>query len=125
MLGTMSPPQVSIIIPCMNEEKTIGSCIKKALSTLKQEKLEGEIIVSDNSTDNSREIARRMGAKVVIPRNKGYGNAYLKGLRHAQGRYVKKYVERELSKFFKIIDLIEGTANEINKLDRKNLKSLK
>jgi glycosyltransferase involved in cell wall biosynthesis len=85
---TMSSPIVSIIIPCMNEEKTIGSCIQKALSILKKERLDGEIIISDNSTDKSREIAKEMGAKIVIPQNKGYGNAYLMGFKHAQGKYI-------------------------------------
>lgn len=84
----MSSPIVSIIIPCMNEEKTIGSCIQKALSILKKERLDGEIIISDNSTDKSREIAKEMGAKIVIPQNKGYGNAYLMGFKHAQGKYI-------------------------------------
>lgn len=83
----MSPPAVSIIIPCMNEEKTIGNCIRKAWSTLKEEGLEGEIIVADNSTDSSREIARSLGATIVIPQRKGYGNAYLEGTRCAQGEY--------------------------------------
>jgi glycosyltransferase involved in cell wall biosynthesis len=84
----MATPLVSIIIPSMNEEKTIGSCIRKALQTLKQEGLDGEIIVSDSSTDNSREIAMSLGAKVVIPRNKGYGNAYFEGLRYARGKFL-------------------------------------
>jgi len=78
---------VSIIIPCMNEEKTIGICIQKALSSLKREGLEGEIIVSDNSTDRSREIAQNMGVKVVIPIHKGYGNAYAEGIKYAKGKY--------------------------------------
>jgi len=61
MLDMMSQPLVSIIIPCMNEENTIEICIKKALSTLLQEGLVGEIIVSDNSTDNSKNIAEKLG----------------------------------------------------------------
>jgi len=75
MNGMMSQPVVSVIIPCMNEEKTIGRCIQKARAALEKEGLEGEIIVSDNSTDKSREIAENLKAKVVIPLNKGYGNA--------------------------------------------------
>lgn len=86
-MGMMSQPAVSVIIPCMNEEKTIGRCIQKAISTLEKNCLDGEIIVSDNSTDNSREIAGQMGAKVVIPMNKGYGNAYMEGIRYARGKY--------------------------------------
>jgi len=87
MNGMMSQPLVSVIIPCMNEEKTIGRCIQKAVAALEKEGIEGEIIVSDNSTDKSREIAGNMGAKVVIPLNKGYGNAYMEGIRYARGKY--------------------------------------
>ena len=116
----MSSPLVSIIIPCMNEEKTIGSCIQKALSTLEREEWDGEIIVSDNSTDNSREIAQQMGAKVVIPLNRGYGNAYLEGLRYARGRYFiftdadDTYDLNEISKFLRPLidreaDFVIGT----------------
>ncbi|MCZ7372226.1 MAG: glycosyltransferase family 2 protein [Candidatus Methanoperedens sp.] len=81
----MSQILVSVIIPSMNEEKTIGSCIQKALLAFKNEGIDGEILVSDNSTDMSREIAMSLGAKVVIPRNKGYGNAYFEGVRYAKG----------------------------------------
>jgi glycosyltransferase involved in cell wall biosynthesis len=81
-------PLVSIIIPCMDEEKTIGSCITIALLILKREHLEGEIIVADSSTDNSRKIAKSLGATIVIPKEKGYGNAYLEGIKHAKGRYL-------------------------------------
>ncbi len=88
MNGIMSQPAVSVIIPCLNEEKTIGRCIQKALSALEKQGLEGEIIVSDNSTDNSREIAGQMGARVVIPLNRGYGNAYMEGIRYARGKYL-------------------------------------
>lgn len=83
----MSSPLVSVIIPCMNEEKTIGFVIEKALSTLENEGVEGEIIVSDNSTDNSRELAKKMGARIVIPQKNGYGIAYHEGVRNARGEY--------------------------------------
>lgn len=84
----MSENTISVIIPCMNEEKTIGKCIQKARAALKKEGLDGEIIVSDNSTDRSREIAQQMGAKVVIPMNRGYGNAYMEGIRYANGKFL-------------------------------------
>lgn len=83
----MSSPLVSVIIPCMNEEKTIGFVIEKALSTLENEGVEGEIIVSDNSTDNSRELAKKLGARIVIPQKNGYGRAYHEGVRNARGAY--------------------------------------
>lgn len=87
MLGSMGSPLVSVVIPCMNEEKTIGVVVGKALSILRQEGVDGEIIVSDNSTDNSREIARKIGAKIITPHKNGYGNAYLEAFRHARGTY--------------------------------------
>ncbi|VVB88532.1 Glycosyltransferase AglJ [uncultured archaeon] len=83
----MGQPLVSVIIPCMNEEKTLGSCIGKVWQALEREGLEGEIIVADNSTDSSGAIANSMGAIVITPQKKGYGNAYLEGLRHARGKY--------------------------------------
>ncbi|MBW6518678.1 MAG: glycosyltransferase family 2 protein [ANME-2 cluster archaeon] len=80
-------PGISIVIPTMNEEKTIGICIEKALTVFKGYGVEGEIIVVDNSTDRTAEIARSMGA-VVINSVKGYGNAYLAGFSHAKGDYI-------------------------------------
>lgn len=100
-------PLVSVIIPCMNEEMTIGSCVMKALSVLKREGLDGEIIVADSSTDNSAYIARSLGATVIIPQEKGYGNAYLEGIRYAKGRYIilsdadDTYDMDEIPKFLK------------------------
>lgn len=115
MQDMMSQPLVSIIIPCMNEEKTIGVCIKKALASLEQEGLDGEIIISDNSSDNSRDIARKLGAIIVIPKNRGYGNAFLEGFRYAKGKYVlltdadDTYDLMEMPKFMK--PLIDNEAD--------------
>ena len=48
---------ISVVIPCLNEERTIGLCLEKALNAIKANNLQGEIIVSDNgSTDNSLNI---------------------------------------------------------------------
>ncbi len=111
----MSHPLVSIIIPCKDEEKTIGIVIGKAVSTLKQEGLDGEIIVSDNSTDNSGDIAQKLGAKIVTPKKNGYGSAYLEGIRHARGTYFiladadDTYDLREMPKFLK--PLLAGEAD--------------
>src|SRR4030067_1744012 len=111
----MNEPRVSIIIPSMNEEKTIGSCIQKALLSLKNGGIDGEIIVSDSSSDHSRESAIGMGIKVVIPINKGYGNAYFEGIRYAKGDYFlftdadDTYDMSEMPKF--IITLIAGEAD--------------
>jgi glycosyltransferase involved in cell wall biosynthesis len=111
----MSSPIVSVIIPCMNEEKTIGEVIRKTNSTLEKEGIDWEIIVSDNSTDNSRKIAEESGARIVIPPKKGYGNAYMEGFRHARGRIIvladadDTYNMREIPKFLK--PLLAGEAD--------------
>ena len=80
---------ISIVMPCLNEEETLGTCIEKAQSTLKMLGFFGEVIVSDNgSTDASVEIAQRLGASVVHQQRRGYGAAYLAGFAAAQGQYI-------------------------------------
>ncbi|MEM1927051.1 MAG: glycosyltransferase [Pyrobaculum sp.] len=79
---------VSVVIPTRNEEKTIGLCIEKVWRFCKERGLECEVIVSDNSVDRTPEIARSLGARVVVPERLGYGNAYMRGLVEARGRYI-------------------------------------
>ncbi|MDY6965090.1 MAG: glycosyltransferase family 2 protein [Halobacteriota archaeon] len=81
-------PSVSVVIPSLNEEKTIASCIEKALSVFDDLGIDGEVIVADNSTDRTPKIATSLGAKVVTPTKMGYGSAYLKGLSSAEGEYI-------------------------------------
>ncbi|HPY61063.1 MAG TPA: glycosyltransferase [Methanospirillum sp.] len=81
-------PMVTIIIPAMNEEKTIGSCLEKVKAGCLSGKLSYEIIVSDSSTDSTPEIARAHGARVIHPEKRGYGNAYLSAFPHANGKVV-------------------------------------
>ena len=81
--------EVSVVLPCLNEEKTVVACVNKIKEVFAKEKISGEIIVVDNgSTDRSREVALAAGAKVISEQLKGYGAAYLCGLKEAQGRYI-------------------------------------
>ena len=80
-------PSLSFVMPSMNEEETIRICIEKAQYILKKYNIEGEIIVADNSSDRTAEIAVAMGANVIGP-IRGYGNAYIKGLALAKGDYI-------------------------------------
>lgn len=81
--------EISVVMPCLNEEQTIGSCIEKAMSGLDKMGVPGEVVVADNgSIDRSVEIAKSLGARVVHQPEKGYGNAYVKGLTEAWGRYI-------------------------------------
>jgi glycosyltransferase involved in cell wall biosynthesis len=80
---------VSIVMPCLNEAETIEGCIKEAREALDSKGVTGEILVADNgSTDNSREIAARAGARVITIMQKGYGSALIGGIRAARGEYV-------------------------------------
>lgn len=81
--------EVSIVLPCLNEEDTIGICIKKIKEVFTSQGVKGEIIVVDNgSVDSSKEIARSYGVKVILEPQRGYGAAYLQGLRQVKGRYI-------------------------------------
>jgi glycosyltransferase involved in cell wall biosynthesis len=85
----MSNIEVSCVMPCLNEASTVGICVDKALSTMRELRVTGEVVVADNgSTDDSVAIAEKAGAKVVHQSLKGYGNAYLKGFASAQGKYL-------------------------------------
>ncbi len=81
--------QVSVVLPCLNEERTIGACITKALSTLETLGFDGEVLVCDNgSTDGSAAAAAAAGARVVSEVRRGYGIALRHGIEAAQGEYV-------------------------------------
>ena len=80
-------PELSIVMPCLNEAETIGTCIQKAQAFLHQHQVVGEIVVADNgSTDGSQEIASLMGARVVSVETKGYGSALMGGISAARGK---------------------------------------
>lgn len=80
---------VSIVMPCLNEAATLGSCILQAQDALLKSNLPGEIVVADNgSTDGSCEIASAHGVRLVSVSQKGYGHALQAGISAASGRYV-------------------------------------
>lgn len=78
---------ISVVIACLNEAKTVGACIENAIYAFKTLGLEGEVVVVDNgSTDHSREIAEAKGARVIFESKRGYGHAYRRGFREAKGQ---------------------------------------
>src|SRR5713101_819066 len=86
---TAAEPEVSVILPCLNEARTVGACVTKALSALERLGIPGEVIVIDNgSIDGSDEIARRAGARVVSESRRGYGSALMRGAEEARAPYV-------------------------------------
>jgi len=76
-------------MPCLNERETVGVCVRKAMATLREAGIAGEVIVADNgSTDGSVEIAWAEGAQIVRVAETGYGNALKGGIFAARGTYV-------------------------------------
>lgn len=80
---------LSVLLPCLNEARTVGVCVSKAQAYLSRQSFIGEVIVADNgSTDGSVEIARSLGARVIGTQPRGYGNAVLAGIKAARGEFV-------------------------------------
>ena len=81
--------KVSVVIPCLNEAETIQECVRRARSALADAGLAGEVVVSDNaSEDESARLAKDAGALVVHEPSRGYGSAYLAGFAAARGDYI-------------------------------------
>jgi glycosyltransferase involved in cell wall biosynthesis len=82
-------PELSVVMPCLNEAQTIGTCIRKAQASFERLGIAGEVVVADNgSTDGSQRIAKDLGARVVPVAKKGYGSALTGGIAAARGRWV-------------------------------------
>lgn len=87
----MSPDEVelSVVMPCLNEARTVAICVGKALAFMQRYGVQGEVVVADNgSTDGSQALAEEAGARVVAVADKGYGNALMGGFRAARGTYI-------------------------------------
>jgi glycosyltransferase involved in cell wall biosynthesis len=83
------PPEVSVVMPCLNEAETLARCIEKAQRAFREHGIAGEVVIADNgSTDGSQEIATGLGARVIPVAAKGYGNALMGGITAARGKYV-------------------------------------
>ena len=92
---------LSIIIPCQNEEESISLCIEESIRVIQDNKINAEIIIVNNaSTDNTnvilnrykKELDKKYGLnnfiKIVEEKKSGYGNAYRKGIEHTEGKYI-------------------------------------
>jgi glycosyltransferase involved in cell wall biosynthesis len=87
--GVPEPLDVSVVMPCLNERATVGTCITKALRTMDNLGLRGEVVVGDNgSTDGSQQIASTLGARVISVEKRGYGAALQGAIAAARGRLV-------------------------------------
>lgn len=85
--------RVSVIIPTRNEALAIGH----VLADLPSELVTEVIVVDSNSSDGTREIAARMGARVIEEPGRGYGRACLTGLAHAENPDVVVFLDGDYS----------------------------
>lgn len=100
--------ELTILMPCLNEEKTICTCIKKAENFLKIHQIDGEILVADNgSSDHSVLYAKSCGARVVTAPVRGYGGALIEGNKQAKGRYIIMGDSDDSYSFEEILPLLE------------------
>ena len=86
MVKTAKTSSFSVVLPCLNEEETLGASIQKAFEGIKNTGIAGEVIVADNgSHDHSVEVAKKHDARVVEVKQRGYGTALMTGFSAAKG----------------------------------------
>jgi glycosyltransferase involved in cell wall biosynthesis len=107
--------ELTVLMPCLNEERTVGICVEKAVRTMCELGIAGEVVIVDNgSTDKSVEIATNAGARVVYHPLKGYGNALRRGFAEARGQFIimgdcdDSYDFTDLKRF---VDKLRGGAD--------------
>src|SRR5438045_6397660 len=99
MVATLSPAvvpstaheeiEISVVMPCLNEARTVCICVRKAVEELKRLGVRGEVVIADNgSTDGSQAIAGEHGARVVHATRRGYGAALHAGIDGARGTFI-------------------------------------
>jgi glycosyltransferase involved in cell wall biosynthesis len=84
----VAAPEVSIVIPALNEQLTIADFIDWCKEGLAKANVAGEILIIDSSTDKTREIALSKGARVLATPKRGLGRAYIDSLPYIRGKYV-------------------------------------
>jgi len=88
-MNLIKNPELTILMPCLNEAETVATCIGKARHWIGRNGVAAEVVVADNgSRDGSQSIAEGAGARVVLSTTKGYGAALAAGIAAARGRFV-------------------------------------
>lgn len=117
---------LSVVIPCYNEAKSIGRVIKSL-----PPEIDEVIVVDNNSTDQTAQLARAAGARVIFEPKQGYGQAYKTGLSKAQGEIIVtldgdcQYPSEEIIDLIKFlidkkIDFLSGCRFPLNQPESIN-----
>jgi len=100
-------PELSIVIPALNEQTTIGKFVEWCNEGIKKAGVNAEILIVNSSTDNTAEIALAGGARVLQVPRRGLGRAYIDAMPYIRGKYVLMgdcdctYDFRELTEFLR------------------------
>jgi glycosyltransferase involved in cell wall biosynthesis len=87
-MGVSEQSLVSIVIPALNEELTIGEFIDWCHEGIEKAGVTGQVLIVDSSKDNTANIAAQKSAEVLSVPKRGLGQAYIDALPHIKGRYV-------------------------------------
>jgi glycosyltransferase involved in cell wall biosynthesis len=87
-LNDVESPQLSIVIPALNEELTITDFVAWCHKGLAAAGVVGEIVIIDSSTDRTAELALAAGARVLHSPRRGLGRAYIDALPHIRGEWI-------------------------------------
>jgi glycosyltransferase involved in cell wall biosynthesis len=86
--GDVAEPELSIVIPALNEQLTIGDFVAWCQEGMKKAGVVSEILIIDSGKDRTTEIALAGGARVLRTPKRGLGRAYIDALPYIRGRYV-------------------------------------
>ena len=104
----MEKYELTILLPCLNEEKNLPNCLKKALKFLTKNNIKGEILLADNgSSDASKKIAKSLNVRVIDVKEKGYRNALREGIKKANGKNIIMADRDDLSNIFKFYEALK------------------
>jgi glycosyltransferase involved in cell wall biosynthesis len=81
-------PEISIVIPALNEQLTITEFVEWCQEGLKSAGVKGEVLIIDSSTDSTPQLALAAGARVLKTPKRGLGRAYIDALPFVRGRYL-------------------------------------
>ena len=81
-------PEISIVVPALNEEITVGEFVDWCREGLQKAGVNGQILIVDSSTDRTPEIALAHGAEVLKVPKGGLGRAYIDATPFIRGRYM-------------------------------------
>lgn len=112
----MDAPELTVLMPCLNEAATLPTCIEKALDSFRRLGIRGEVLVADNgSTDGSQDVARSHGARVVDVPVRGYGSALAAGIAEARSEWVIMGDADDSYDFSALAEFVDGlrAGNEL------------